>query len=162
MPGNKVTSPLVRVWKRIVKAGPDDCWLWYGATNNAGYGHLGAAPRKTIAAHRAAYESAVGPIPPGVHVLHRCDNPPCCNPAHLWLGTAADNAADKVKKGRARAVYHWRGEGNAKAKLTAAQVLEIARSSGSPGETAKRYGVCYSTIHQIRRGLIWSHITGII
>jgi hypothetical protein len=74
-----------------------DCWVWQGYRNEHGYGRLWA-PKRYV--HRAAYEAFVGPIPAGLNVLHRCDNPPCCNPAHLFLGTRADNARDMLAKGR--------------------------------------------------------------
>ncbi|HUW16223.1 MAG TPA: HNH endonuclease signature motif containing protein [Actinomycetes bacterium] len=92
-----------RLWAKVDKsAGPDGCWPFTGSTMHNGYGHLGAGRRgdPTVAAHRVAYESAVGPIPAGMNVLHTCDNRPCCNPAHLWIGTQRDNLLDMVAKGR--------------------------------------------------------------
>ena len=77
----------------------DECWEWTDGCDGDGYGVVGAGG-KTVRAHRVAWEVAHGPIPDGVHVLHQCDNPPCINPAHLFLGTQADNMADKVAKGR--------------------------------------------------------------
>ena len=91
---------------KFLPIGEDDaCWEWAGSKNPCGYGHY-RAPRcgraKTnIRSHRVAYELRVGPIPRGLHVLHTCDNRACCNPAHLWLGTHADNMRDKGEKGRA-------------------------------------------------------------
>jgi predicted XRE-type DNA-binding protein len=88
------------VWARVDKHGPDECWPWAGACFTHGYGaarYRGA----TWVVHRLVWTLTHGPIPPGLFVCHTCDNPPCCNPAHLWLGTIADNNADKVRKGRA-------------------------------------------------------------
>jgi hypothetical protein len=84
--------------------GPDACWLWTRSRGGRGgherrYGHL-QVNGKLAYTHRLAYELAFGPIPEGLLVLHRCDNPPCCNPAHLFVGTSADNTADRIAKGR--------------------------------------------------------------
>ncbi len=87
----------------------DGCWLWLGATGRGGYGSLaftlstakhGLRVYLPVRAHVAAYQILVGPIPPGHHVLHTCDNPPCCNPEHLFTGTNTDNVRDAILKGR--------------------------------------------------------------
>ena len=90
--------------------GLDACWPWLGATVGKGYGHLGVGPRM-VKAHRIALELKLGrPLLPGMNSLHRCDNPPCCNPAHLFEGTNADNVSDMVAKNRQPAQMRPRAE----------------------------------------------------
>lgn len=111
------------------------CWEWSGWRLPSGYGTLRIrAAKRTVLAHRLAYETWVGPIPDGLQVLHRCDNPPCINPAHLFLGTQRDNLLDSVSKGRygvhSRPRTAYRGW-----KLTESQAREaIQRRQG--GERA--------------------------
>lgn len=103
-----------RLWANLNMSDPDGCWEWLGARLPKGYGFIQGTrwrgediPYRPLRAHRVAYELAVGLIPDGMYVLHRCDNPPCCNPAHLFVGTAKDNARDMVAKGRCR--NQWTG-----------------------------------------------------
>ncbi len=100
----KTITPAERLWERVNKT--DSCWLWTGATSSANYGQIRFAKDKCVLTHRLAWEVTKGAIPDGLYVLHRCDNPPCCNPDHLFLGTAADNTADMMAKGR-----HWTMKG---------------------------------------------------
>lgn len=88
---------MMRPFDQRVVPQPSGCWEWTGAIRKDGYGQCGRR-----GAHRAAYEHAYGPIPKGMFVCHSCDNPPCCNPAHLWIGSSHDNLVDCALKGRAR------------------------------------------------------------
>lgn len=91
-----------RFWSKVERGEPEACWEWQGARKASGYGNLSLGPPDyvTDTAHRVAYELAYGPIPDGLIVCHTCDNPPCVNPKHLWLGTHSDNGLDMVAKGR--------------------------------------------------------------
>ena len=88
-----------RFWSKVKRGAPDECWEWQASRKPKGYGQL-FINYHSAHAHRMAYQLTYGAIPDGMFVCHACDNPPCCNPAHLWLGTHRDNSADMVRKGR--------------------------------------------------------------
>lgn len=149
--------------------GPDACWLWTGTRTAFGYGKLGVRSatggRRGVRAHRVAYELAHGPIPEGLCVLHRCDNPACCNPAHLSLGTQADNMRDMAAKGRhyarVRPERVARGARVAGAKLTEATVREMraAHAVGAkPRELAAKYNVAPSSVRRLLERESWAHV----
>ena len=136
-----------RFWAKVAKS--DGCWLWTGARASNGYGSFRFADRPcATAAHRAAWELACGPIPHGMHVLHRCDNPPCVRPGHLFLGTAKTNMTDKAIKGRAAR------------RLTETQVRQI-RARHAYGESgyqlAREFGISRTTVTDIAVKT-WRHI----
>lgn len=142
------------------------CWEWTGNRNDEGYGRLWLDGRR-VYAHRRSWELFMGPIPPGLCVLHRCDNPPCCNPEHLFIGTKGDNMRDAMSKGRAprpprlRPEWAARGERSGTAKLTESAVRSIraALASGeSMGSVARRIGVGHGTVHAIAVGRTWRHV----
>lgn len=134
-------------WARVDVRGPDECWPWTGALNRAGgYGHLSWGGR-TIYAHRLAHTLRKGPIPEGMQILHACDNPLCCNPAHLSAGTQAENIADMVAKGR-----HAVGERNARTKLTDEQVEAIRKDPRTQSVIAAEYGIRQSLVSMIKAG----------
>lgn len=127
---------------------PSGCWEYRGKISADGYGSFG----KTFA-HRASYELRVGLIPAAMQVCHACDNPPCVNPAHLWVGTNAANADDSTIKGR-----RAKGTGHGMSKLTDRDVLNIRASSESLSSLARRYGVAKGTIVFVRGRHTWTHL----
>ena len=143
-----------RFWEKVDRRGPDECWPWTASTSR-GYGQIGSC-RTMLKAHRVSYELHNDPVPDGLDVLHSCDNPPCCNPTHLFLGTHQDNMDDKVEKRR-----QSRGETNGQAKLTEDQVdalrREYIKGSRTRGQhaLARKYGVHQTHIRRIVRGESW-------
>jgi len=132
--------------------GPDACWPWVGARNKAGYGLFGL-DGGCVLAHRAAWLFANDHFPMTLKVLHRCDNRACQNPAHLFLGTQADNVADMHAKGRQGKVF---GEQHHKTTLTIDQVRAIRADSRSQSTIARAYGVHQTTVGNIKRGRTWA------
>lgn len=123
-----------------------------------GYGQINYMGRP-MGAHRLAHEAWVGPIPDGMFVCHKCDNPPCINPAHLFAGTPADNWKDCWSKGRAYVLPTLRGDESPNARLTSAQVAEIRErllSGESQTEIGRHYGVGPTAIYSIREGRSWT------
>lgn len=133
-----------------------DCWEWTGARDRLGYGSISIGNGRSEKAYRAAYREFIGPIPAGAHVLHRCDNPRCINPDHLFLGDQRSNMADMVSKGRQQ-----RGERASMAKLTNAKValIKAVATVGVPyRQIAKMNDVHPSTISRIVNGKRWKHL----
>jgi hypothetical protein len=125
------------------------CIEFTGTTPGPGYGMMKVDGRPK-GAHRVAWELANGPVPPGKQILHRCDNPPCVNPNHLFVGTHADNMRDKVSKGRQRGAA--RGEANHNAKISDVDVDAIRASSVLQKDVAAEYGISQSMVSRIRCG----------
>lgn len=154
-------DPAVRYAAKFEPAGPDDCWEWTAGRYKRGYGAFWDGTIRT-SAHRYGYTLKVGPIPDGLWVLHRCDNPPCQNPAHWFLGTAGDNNEDRHSKGRSQGP---RGEQAGHARLSESQITEIRSLylSGTPQrEIADRYSISRPTVSGIVRGARWAHLPDLI
>ncbi len=132
------------------------CWNWSGSRQQEmGYGKFHSAGKHYLV-HRLVWALVFGNPPASMCVLHKCDNPPCCNPDHLKLGTQADNIADCVSKKR-----NAFGERQHLSKLNPKTVLEIVRSKESGPRIAKRLGVTHGAIYCIRNGRTWCRVTGL-
>jgi hypothetical protein len=140
-----------RFW---IKARPSEtgCWLWTGVTNGR-YGNV-TRDGKRLLAHRHAYERAFGPIPDGAVVMHACDTPLCVRPAHLSLGTQADNLADARGKRRLR----LDGTYNPAAKLTPEQVIAIRADTRTQRVIAAEYGCSQPLVAAIKARKVWAHL----
>lgn len=153
LPGPARMDDRLRLLRYVDQGAADECWPWGGVVSVGGYGRThfySNGVRKSCNAHRVAWMVARGSIPPKMHVLHRCDNRACCNPAHLFLGTNVENTADRHAKGR-----DARGARNAKTKFTPEQVAEIRRqyaAGRSAYSIAKEYGVWDTSICRIVQG----------
>lgn len=153
-----------RLWSKITVGPAEECWPWNAGTNGEGYGmiRLSSPSKARVLAHRAAYEERYGPIGSGLVIRHGCDNPPCCNPNHLRVGTKGDNAKDAVDHGRHARAGTWKRQqrrplvlgapvrrGRGPATLNATDIKTI-RELRYAGETlhaiATRFGVSKSNI----------------
>lgn len=180
-----MTTTVERFWSKVDKDGPTQphmstpCWVWTGAKLRGGYGSFGfnGKPRQT---HRVSYELRYGVDPGSLCVCHRCDNPSCVNPEHLFLGTKEDNGRDMVRKGRqnfqkrpetlARGDAHWhrvhperivRGSAHKNSKLTDSDVIEIRKLLAEgvvQRKIAERFNVTQTVVSLVARRRTWSHV----
>lgn len=155
--GVKLTQAIAdRFWSKVAKK--DGCWEWM-RRRDSGYGvfkvHCGGRVRY-LTASRVAYVLTLGPVPDAHFVCHRCDNPPCCNPEHLFAATLQENFRDMMRKGRS-----CRGEDKPSARLTEGQVLEIRekyRAGCWPSRLAVEYRVSASHVKRVAQGKKWKHL----
>jgi len=151
---------IIQKFETFFEKPAEGCWVWTGGKNEHGYGKFNVNCG-TDKAHRISWIIYVGPIPRGQHVLHRCDNPPCVRPDHLFIGTARDNRIDCKQKGRDFSPPHYRGEENSKAKLYERDVMEIRELIARgfvQAEIARRFNVTPQNIRSIRLRITWRHI----
>ena len=153
-----------KISQNIVKLGRGKCWEWTGSTTEFGYGAIYWEGKQRVA-HRMAFEAWKKTIPEGMLVCHKCDNPKCVNPSHLFLGTHQDNAADRNSKGRqAKGEKHGRWKHGLRSRLNPPQpkgrrrkisseaAEEIRKSAGPANIIASRYGVSPNYVYRLRAG----------
>ncbi|MEE9395204.1 MAG: HNH endonuclease [Planctomycetota bacterium] len=152
-------SPEERFWSYVTKAPPGECWEWQGVRSGDGYGAIrwpGFSYK--IGAHRASWMVRHGPIRGDQWILHRCDNPPCVNPDHLYLGDASQNMKDAYERGGKVAMH---GSKSPNAKLSAGKVKEMRqrhRGGESAASMCADYGVSKATAHRAIVGISWRHV----
>ncbi len=149
-----------RFWANVNKDGPtaagmdSPCWIWTAGTFSNGYGQFRAGQRK-VRAHRAAYELAVGPVPEGLILRHRCDVRECCRPDHLEPGTDAENARDRSSRGRSSRIgTSLPGETNPAAKLSDAEVERLRQFRLHGGLSYRRLGVLFGISTSQARNIV--------
>lgn len=157
--GKPMLSMKTRIMSKV-DVDRNGCWIWKGSYRKSGYGKMNvgskaSGTRHTATASRVSYETFVGPIPDGMVICHKCDNPKCVNPNHLFVGTFKDNYDDMVAKGRRN---NARGSRIATSKLTDAKVRKIKKSRRSTQELADQFGVSASTVRRILNGTTWKHV----
>ena len=146
-----------RFWSKVDRGDGQGCWLWTGVKSKWGYGQF-SFDRRMVQAHRFAYQCSTGVVPEGLCVLHRCDTPACVRPDHLFVGTNAENVADKVAKGRQSSM---KGTRHPLAKLTDEQVraIRVRHARGHRQvDIATDFGIAQTSVSSIVRGTTWAHV----
>jgi len=164
-PFTVTADEIKRFWALVSVGTSNDCWEWSGFLTKKGYGMFGVGDR-TRRANRVAWTIQNGPIPQGLLVCHHCDNPPCCNPSHLFLGTHMDNMRDMVEKGRSPIPSFFenfvRGEKQHSAKLTDSKVLNMCQRYKNGDITfeslATEYGISKFACRLAIQGRTWKHV----
>ena len=141
-----------RFWDKVKKT--NSCWFWIAGKIDKGYGRINLGKNKLCLAHRFSWILKNGKIPNGLFVCHKCDNPSCVNPSHLFLGTNKENIKDMYNKGRAP---NTKGENNGRAILTWQNVKRIRSliNKYTLAEIAKKFGVSHGCVSHIKFGRNW-------
>jgi len=147
-------SMIERFEEKYVKIAGVDCWIWTGARHTFGYGNFWTGKKYDVA-HRVSYALYVGEIPQGMNVLHKCDNPSCIRPDHLFIGTDQDNIYDKCMKGRARGPKMV-GEKNPSSKISSEIVLLIRADKRAHRVICNDYGISKTQVGRIKRNESWA------
>jgi hypothetical protein len=143
-----------RFMDKVIPEPNSGCWLWTATVDGCGYGLFGVGGRgNSKRAHRVSYEMFKGPIKDGLKICHRCDNPSCVNPDHLFCGTDADNMADRGIKNRTA-----KGVKNGKSILNDELVKFIRNDTRSERTIAAEIGVSRGTVNAVRSGKTWGHV----
>ena len=147
-----------RFWDKVITLEADKCWQWTAGTDRFGRGRF-KLNGTTVYAPRFAYETGVGPIPDGLFVLHKCDNPGCCNPGHLFLGTKGENNTDRHIKGRDADV---RGSKNPMAKVNEGEAQAVINllNQGHSLKQIKEAGHSWNLAQNIKYMKAWAHLPG--
>lgn len=152
---------IMRFWSHVDIGAPEECWEWQASLHTSGYGRFKIASYTTMMANRVSLVIHTQTEPHGMFALHHCDNPKCCNPHHLYWGTAADNMRDRADRGRAN-LPDQSGENNGAAKLTneqLAQIVEKFRQGLNNKQIASELPVSHSLVSRIRVGRSWAEQT---
>lgn len=149
-------------WNKVNIGKPNECWTWNGLVDKCGYGRM-HYQRKNWRTHRLAYTLSVEIIPDGNVVMHSCDNPPCCNPTHLTIGTHKDNVYDMMSKGRMKGRRASSQEPGCAPKLTEADVKDIrdeyAKGGTSYAKLALKYHLHRNYVANVVKRKVWKDVT---
>jgi len=153
----KAVPVIEKLWRNVDVRSDNECWVWTGKTANFGYGIIQHRRGYALRAHRVSWIIKHGQIPPGMVICHKCDNPPCVNPSHLFLGTKQENTNDMVRKGRMKKPPVRFGEQHHRATIPNSEIERIRASNETYGSIAAKYGVSPKTIYRIKKRITRSH-----
>lgn len=149
-----------RFWEKVKRGAVNECWEWQAAKTSNGYGRLTSGRRNNLKAHRVAYALANGGfVDDKTNILHRCDNPPCCNPAHLFSGTKRDNTQDMIAKGRNYPPPHYFGANHHATKFNEVTARKIISDPRTLKVIAADHDVSWMTIFRLKHGKTWKQLT---